>query len=328
LNFDKIITLLIEELKILGIRNYALVKDDGSFYKNNFNKSAQKIISKLALNYQDLPVNNYIRQQLVRNDRFLYLFKIAFNGFIVFVSSIDSHILLEKLKLMVKQYGFYLYQYFKTQNGNIITELVPKFAVSEPISTILLAKNKDYIPEPIAWIPSNLSEVEALKIANKALLLILGDTDEIKECYSLIHFIKLKKLGLVYLFEIPNRIKLASATLTILFNENVKREILLKIESIETEIKTFLDKNRRNFDFSNEKLKILHDIIISVLNKPILDREIITPPNSPDSEHALKETMIREVKRLRMPKKVEKKFNKSNLKSEMVRVIKKVKNQV
>ncbi|MHA1378488.1 MAG: hypothetical protein ACTSRG_08915 [Candidatus Helarchaeota archaeon] len=323
-----ITNVIFEELKNLGIKNIGLTRDDGTFIETTFNKSAQKIISKIVFKNREIPVNNYIKQKLVRDSRFLYLYKVAYNGFCIFVSSLKSDILVQKLRQITNQYGFHLFNLFKSKNKNKIPKIAPKFTVNEPISVLLISKNRDFMPEPIAWIPTELGEVEALKIANKALLLILSDTEQITECYSLIHFIKRKQLGLIYLFEYPNKIRTVSATLTILFNENSKKAILTNIEEIEIEIKTFLDENRKNFNFSSEKLKSLHDKIISTLNKPKIEQIYEDPIRGKSTDRDLKEAMIRAIKRIKMPKKVGKNLKKSNLKAEMVKTIKRVKNQV
>ncbi|MFX1452382.1 MAG: hypothetical protein ACFFCM_16200, partial [Promethearchaeota archaeon] len=214
------------------------------------------------------------------------------------------------------------------QKSDKLIQKEDSFSVKKPITAIILARNNEYVPEPIAWIPNSINEEEALGIATKGLILILGDTDKVKECYSLIHFLKRKQIGLIYLFEIPNRTKLTSATLSILFEEDIKKVIFTNIEEMEIEIKKFLDKNRKNFDFSNEKLKFLHDIIITILEKPLIKYEKITPLQKLDSKFDLKNAMMKEIKKFQEPKKIEKKIEKSNLESEMVRAIKNVKNEV
>ncbi len=322
---DKIGNLIAEELKNLGITNYGLVRRDGSFFDTSLSESAQQIISKIVVNNESIPVNSYIKRKLVRKDNFIYIYKVCYNGFLICISSLDSGMILNELKQITDKFGFQLFSYFKTIRKVQKVQEISKYPVMEPISAVILSKNKDYMPEPIAWIPSSLSEVDALRIANKALLLILGDTDEIKECYSLIHFMKIKRLGLIYLFEIPNRTKSSSATLTILFDESIKKKILKKIEDLENQIKTFLDENKQNFNFSNEKLKVLHDEIISIFNRP--DKGVEAISTRRNSEHVLKETMIKEIKKIGSPEKTEKITNKSTLKSEMVKAVKEVKNQ-
>ncbi|MFX0136397.1 MAG: hypothetical protein ACFFDN_22335, partial [Candidatus Hodarchaeota archaeon] len=221
---------------------------------------------------------------------------------------------------------------FPPQKTNILTQKEDTLIVEEPITAIILSRNKEFVPEPIAWIPNSINEEEALKIAVKGLVLIMGDIAKIKECYSLIHFLNRRQIGLIYLFEIPNRTMLSSATLTILFKEDIKKVIFANIDETETEIKNFLDRNRKNFDFSNEKLKSLHDKIILILNKPLIKDEKISTLQKPDSRLDLKDAMMREIKKIKKPKKIEKniekKIEKSKLESEMVRAIKKVKNEV
>lgn len=327
-----IINSIIKELKDLGIKKYAFIKKDNSFFENNFTESTQKIISKIIFNNKDIPVYSYIKKKLEKDNSYLYIYKVADNGFLICISSLNIETFLNKLKQITDQYGFLLFKLFSSQSNKISSQKNVLYTVTEPISAIILSKNKNFVPEPVAWIPSSFDEIEALKIGSKALLILLGEADEIKESYSLIHFINRKSIGLIYLFEIPNNIKSSSATITILFNENIKKAILVNIEIIETEIKKIIEKNIKDFNFSNENLKILHDRIISILNKPTIEKEITSQIKKLDSQFDLKEIMIKEINRIKMPeekgKKDEKIDEKSNIKSEMIEVLKKVKNRI
>ncbi|NVM05126.1 MAG: hypothetical protein HWN67_22585 [Candidatus Helarchaeota archaeon] len=343
------INTIIKELRDTGIKRYGLINKDGRYFENNLSLSAKKILLKMIFENKDIPVNSYIKRKLGNSDQTLYIYKIAFNGFLICTSSTDIKIILDKFVQIALKFGFLLYKYFKSQKSSIQSQKISvpiqkisappqktsvtlqnrdEFTTNEPITAIILSKNKDFVPEPVAWIPMSINEEEALRIATKGLVLILGDTDKIKECYSLIHFLNRKQIGLIYLFEIPNRTKLASATLTILFDENIKKIIFANIEETEAEIKNYLDRNRKNFNFTNENLKLLQDKIVSILNRPPIKLEKISHIQKPDSRLDLKDAMMKEIKKIKKPKKIEKKIKKSKLADEMVRAIKKVKDEV
>ncbi len=343
---------IINELRDTGIKRYGLINKEGRYFENNLSLSAKKILLKMILENKDIPVNSYIKRKLGNSDQNLYIYKIAFNGFLICTSSSDKMIILDLFVRIAQKFGYLLYKYFKSQESDIVSQktsvpiqeiskLPPQkttvspqindeFRINQPITAIIISKNNDFVPEPVAWIPNSINEKEIIRIATKGLVLILGATDKIKECYSLIHFLNRKQIGLIYLFEIPNRGKPASATLTILFNENIKKIIFANIEETEAEIKNYLYKNRINFNFTNENLESLQNKIISILNKPSIKAEKVNQIQKKDSRLDLKDAMMKEIRKIKKPVTIGKKIEKpkSKLESEMVKAIKKVKNEV
>ncbi|MHA1271718.1 MAG: hypothetical protein ACTSPY_18160 [Candidatus Helarchaeota archaeon] len=292
----QVLTQILESIKNLNLNNLMIMKSNGRLLANNFPDSAIKYIKKIILKYNEIPVNNYVKAN-VSGDLNLILYKISTNIFLICLTREDEKNIVKKFKVVSKKFSYLLFEMFKDFKTK---EKVKKFRF---IKYIVYSKVSDLGPTPIAWIPENINDQEKFEIAAKSILVLSAGIDRtsrvsMDHTASIIPFVNLDCTGLVYTFSIPSsraRGNSFDATITVLVPRAHKKLLLMKLDSIEYELKEIVNQiiSGRNPTYLLESIR---ENIEQILNKKN------DTPATQTLDNTLKQLMMSEIKKIQEKK--------------------------
>lgn len=282
-------------MKSLEIANIMIVKIDGKLLANNFPEKALDYIKNIINKYKNIPVNNYVRANVSGNSK-LILYKINDNIFVVCLSQEDEKKLVELFKIIYKKYNYALIELFGAKPPKVTEKR------KGIIKNIIFSKANDMGPTPIAWYPNDIDEQQKFEIAAKSILVLSAGFDQnskhMDNTSSIIPFMNLGCIGLVYTFSIPSKEARGNsfdAAITVLIPNSYKKLLLSRLERLELELKeiTTYIKEGKN---PEQLLNMLKQNIELVLN----ERGQIPKTQSIDA--SLKKLMVSEIKKIQEKK--------------------------
>ncbi|MBD3228554.1 MAG: hypothetical protein GF329_10235 [Candidatus Lokiarchaeota archaeon] len=291
---DKKETLIsvLKSLKDVNLKNIMIIKTNGKLLANNFPDKAINYIKNIVKKYKTIPVNNYVKAS-VSGTLKLILYKIISNMFIICLAQEEEKKVIQKFKEIYKKFSYKLIELYEQPKKEIETKS------SKIIKNIVFSKANEAGPSPIAWIPENLNEQEKFEISAKSILVLSAGFDQtspnrMDNVSSIIPFISLNCIGLVYTFMIPSkqaRGNYYDAAITVLVKESFKKLLLDHLERLEIEIKE-ITKEIINGKTPKYLLQIL---------KQNLDQIMSEKPESPKTQsidNYLKKLMMSEIKKI------------------------------
>ena len=293
LDKKKILTEMLDSInKDINLISVMIIKTNGNLLANNFPETAINYIKNIIKKYKDIQINNYIKANVSENLN-LVLFKISLNIFLICLTRENEKIIIKKFRVITDKYNYILNDLFT--NGN----LKVKTKKSKYIKYIVYSKASDLGPTPIAWIPESLKEQEKFEIAAKSILVLSAGFDQtsssnMDQTTSIIPFINLNCIGLVYIFLIPSpqaRGNSYDASITVLIPIQHKKILLKRLERLEMEIKEItkqiiIGRNPKNL------LKILKERLEQIMEEK---REA---PQIQEIDHSIKNLMLSEIKKI------------------------------
>jgi hypothetical protein len=272
-----------------------IVKIDGKLLANNFPEKALDYIKNIINKYKKIPVNNYVRANVSGNSK-LILYKISDNIFVVCLSQEDEKKLVEIFKIIYKKYNNVLIELFG--------EKTPKVTVkpSRIIKSIIFSKANDMGPTPIAWYPEDIDEQQKFEIAAKSILVLSAGFDQnskhMDNTSSIIPFMNMNCIGLVYTFSIPSRKARGNsfdAAITVLVPNSYKKLLLSRLEKLELELKDITTDIKAGKN-PNQLLIMLKQNFEQVLNFES------QTPKTQSIDESLKKLMVSEIKKIQEKK--------------------------
>ncbi|MHA1846694.1 MAG: hypothetical protein ACTSXU_03535 [Promethearchaeota archaeon] len=189
---DQIASTLVRESRI---SKYAFFKDDGTVVKSTLSEENTEKMGKIVKFYsRKMQVNNYFNQ-ISRGVNFL-LHRLSESIFLAFLSTADLDYLISLLYKLFKHYSKDLDKSFH--------EVPDSF--KKIVKYIVISQGLEMGPEPVAVYPDDMPSEIKLKISMKSMLLLTAEREgAVRGIPATLPFIEYYAMGVIFLFDIPNR---------------------------------------------------------------------------------------------------------------------------
>jgi hypothetical protein len=282
---------LLEGLSVLIehiVPKYAFVLSNGTILKSTIaEENLLKMTNVISNICEKLKVGSYLHTGK------LYIFRITEYFFIFFLTDLDEKSIEHLLSDINERFSVKIARSYSQ---------TPK-TFKSIIKGIVFSMARAAGPEPLYWIPQDLSEKDAFLVSMKTLLNLTGEIEGAhKEMLSFQPFIQYNALGIVFLFQIPfnsARGKAFDSCITILADYNDRAIIYEKNKHLEMLLKIFANQLSKKFqkhaDETGEQInsKLFSDDFEDILKK--LDGIVLEM----DKSSEVMEQMMRSIKDLK-----------------------------